>query len=239
MHRDQVMEGTHEDQVLEPGPAALALGRGVVYVASGGGGEASRCRAVPVPRDDGAAQVRRDGLGCGAEVDGQADGGGGAVQGAGAQQRGELAGPGQQREGIGQDQIPDRAGLRCLPAAAREPGSELAEQVLVDPAGEDRHDRRVAGITGGGGGPEVLAIRPHRRGVTGPSACLAVAGWNAAWGGVLVQAGKFFQRQVELDLGRLPGPVRQPPGRDQPPAVLIGKLHRDLNHAQHGAFAGD
>src|SRR6185437_3418360 len=53
---DQVMEGTQEDQVLEPGPAALALGRGVVYVASCGGGEASRCRAVPVPRDDGAAQ---------------------------------------------------------------------------------------------------------------------------------------------------------------------------------------
>src|SRR6185437_3788829 len=54
MNHDQVVEGAEEDQAFQAGRAALALGRGVVDVASCGGGEASRCHAVPVPRDDGA-----------------------------------------------------------------------------------------------------------------------------------------------------------------------------------------
>jgi hypothetical protein len=51
-----------------------------------------------------------------------------------------------------------------------------------------------------------------------------------AWCWVLVEAGGFFQCHVDLDLGGLPGPVRQTPGRDQPPAALIAEMHRDPGH---------
>ena len=57
-----------KDQFGEPGAAAFAAGGGVVHVAGGGGLVAAGGGAVPVAEDDGAAQVGRDGVGGGAEV---------------------------------------------------------------------------------------------------------------------------------------------------------------------------
>src|SRR6185437_16789647 len=83
---------------------------------------------------------------------------------------------------------------------------------------------RITGITRRRGGPERLAVGPHGRAVPGPLAWLAAVGWSVAWCGVVVEAGQFFQRHVELDLGGLPGPVRQAPGSDKTPARLLQRV---------------
>src|SRR5712691_12710897 len=66
---DEVVEGAEQDEVGEPGAATFAAGSGVVDVAAGGRLEAARGGAVPVPQDDRPAQVGRDGIAAGAEVD--------------------------------------------------------------------------------------------------------------------------------------------------------------------------
>ena len=151
------------------------MARGRRLEAAGGG-------AVAVAEDHGAAQVGRDGVGGGSEVQGQADGGGGAGQVAGAQQRGDLSWPGQQRDRVGQDEAADRLAVRRgIAVGAEESGGELVEQVLVDAAGDDRDDGGVAGVSGRGGWPERPGVRwsggvAGGRGVLGPG-----AGWLRAW----------------------------------------------------------
>lgn len=85
--------------------AALAARDQVVNLAGRGRGEAAGGGAVLVPEDHGAAQVRGDGVGGGADIQGQADAGGWRGEGAGAQHRREPAGAGQQRGRVRQDQV--------------------------------------------------------------------------------------------------------------------------------------
>ena len=54
----------------------------------------------------------------------------------------------------GEDEVTDRAAVRCVARGARQFGSELAEQVVIDSPGDDRDDSGVAGIAGGGSWPE-------------------------------------------------------------------------------------
>jgi SAM-dependent methyltransferase len=78
-------------------------------VAAGGG-------AVLVPVDDGFAELGRDGVGGGADVEGQAGRVGGFGQGAGAEQGGEAAGSGEQGDGVGEDEVAD--GVLVRPGGA-------------------------------------------------------------------------------------------------------------------------
>ena len=67
-------------------------------------------------------------------------------------------------------------------------------------AGDDRNDGGVAVIPGSGRG----GARPGGFGGSGSG-----------------QPAQLVQGQVQLDLGGLPGPLGQAPGRDQPPARLL------------------
>jgi hypothetical protein len=89
-----VVEAAGQDEVGEGGGAAPGPGDEVVHLACGGPLAAAGERAVPVPGDDGAPQVRRDGAGHGADVEGQADPGGLRAGQPGAQRRGEAGRPG-------------------------------------------------------------------------------------------------------------------------------------------------
>ena len=91
-----MMEAAEQDAVSQAGGAALAAGDDVVHVACCRGLVAAGRSALPVPHDDRAAQVRRDDLSDGADVQGQADRGGGLGEGSGAQPGGQAAGSGQQ-----------------------------------------------------------------------------------------------------------------------------------------------
>src|SRR5712691_9263706 len=158
VYHDQVVEGAEQDQLGQFGAAAFAAGGGVVHVAAGGWLVAAGGGAVPVAQDDGAAQVGRDGVGAGAEVDREADGGGRAGQRPGAQERGELAGSGEQGDGVSEDEAADRFAVRRGGACAGELGGELVEEVVVDAAGDDRHDGGVAGVCWCGSWPEGLGV---------------------------------------------------------------------------------
>src|ERR1700722_2363376 len=68
---DEVVEDAEQDHVGQAGPAALGSGLDVVDLAGGGFLGAAGGGAVPVAGDDGAAQVRGDGAGRGADVQGQ------------------------------------------------------------------------------------------------------------------------------------------------------------------------
>jgi hypothetical protein len=65
---DQVMEGAEQDQIGQGGGAAFGPWDDVVDLAGGGPLPAAGEGAVPVPGDDRAAQMRRDGAGGGANV---------------------------------------------------------------------------------------------------------------------------------------------------------------------------
>src|SRR5262245_43823481 len=111
--------------------------------------------------------MRRDGVAGGADVEGEADRGGGSGQAAGPEPGGQSAGPGQQRDGIAQNQLagvvsaepgplgisgPARSGIagRAVAAGrAEQIGGELAEELMVDVPGDDRRDRGVAQVTRG------------------------------------------------------------------------------------------
>ena len=151
--------------------------------------EAAGGGAVAVAEDDGAAQVGRDGVGGCSEVEGQADGGGEAGQGAGAQERGDLSWAGQQRDRVGQDEAADRVAVRRgIAVGAQEFRGELVEQVLVDAAGDDRDDGGVAGVCGRGGGRPGRGPESAGPESAGPVVSLAAgafsgpgAGWLLAW----------------------------------------------------------
>src|SRR5580698_9559883 len=82
---DEVVEGAEQYQVAELGEAAEAARVQVMDLAAARRDIAAWGRAVPVPVDDGAAEVGRVGLGAGAGVQWQADGSGGARQVPGAE----------------------------------------------------------------------------------------------------------------------------------------------------------
>ncbi len=98
--------------------------------------------------------------------------------------------------------------------AAGQAGGEVVEEVVVDPAGHDRGQRGVAVIAGPG-------VRPgqHRPVIQPPPPAPAAAAGRR--GGRLAEAGRqpgaaggadpvqeLVQGQVQLQLDRLPGPVR-------------------------------
>ena len=94
-------------------------------------------------------------------------------------------------------------------------------------AGDDRGDGRIAGIGSGGRGgkPAGLAIGGGPGGLSGRGARAARArDARRARGpfrfrpGGAGHAAQLVQGQVQLDLGGLPGPLRQAPGAGQPAA---------------------
>jgi len=195
-----MMKTTQKLQIRQLGESALAPGPDVVDLAPGRRDVAAGRRAVPVPGDDRAAQVRRDGVGAGAGVQRQADRGGRAGQGAGAQQRGEPPWPGQQGDRVGGDEVADGG-----PAGAGggEPGRELVEQVRVEPPGHNGRDGRVAFLA--------------RRGDWAGQVRLRIA-----WPRVAVHpAGELFQAYVQLQLDGLAGAFGQTLGRDEEAARLL------------------
>ena len=109
------MERAQQQAVAEAGRPALAPRHDVVHVARGGRHIAAGGGAVPVPGDDGAAQVRRDQVGDGADVQGQADRPGGPGQRPGAEPGREAAGPGEQGDGLAQDDLAGGCPGQVLP----------------------------------------------------------------------------------------------------------------------------
>ncbi|HUD36638.1 MAG TPA: hypothetical protein VMR14_07070, partial [Streptosporangiaceae bacterium] len=194
------MEAAVQLEVPELGEAAFAAGGDVVDVAPCGRDVAAGRGTVPVAGDDGAAQVRGDGVGAGPGVQGQADGGGGAGEGAGAEQGGEPAWAREQGDGVGGDEVADRGPVR---GAAGEPVGELVEEVGVEPAGDDGGDRCVAFLAG-------------RRDWSGQ------ARLGSTRARVAVEApDEFVEADVELDLDGLAGPVGQAVRGDQEPAGFL------------------
>jgi hypothetical protein len=104
-------------------------------------------------------------------------------------------------------------------ASAGELSGELAEQVVVDSAGDDRHDGGVAFVTGHRGragqhrAVRVAVIRTRRS----PGAGVV---WLRAVGAH--PAEQVVEAHVDLDLRRLACPIRYATGGDQPSAGLIG-----------------
>ena len=211
----------------------------MVGLAGGGALAAAGEPAAAVPGDHGAAQVIGDGLGRPADVQRQAHRARGAVEQAGAQERGQPGRAGQQIRGMTQDHPPHRGGLRgprpvrrpvrcsfpaqrrVVPAerrVAEERGGELVQDGRVDVPGHDRHDHRVTLAARRRGRP---ARRPRRFGVTGA-----------------VEAAQLIQGHVQLDLRRLPRPVRRAARRDQLPACLFQPVMVTLAHSAGVLRAG-
>jgi hypothetical protein len=71
---NKVVEAAQEQEIGQRGRAAAGPGDYVVHLAARGLLAAAGEGTVPVPADDGAAQVRRDGAGGGTDVERQADG---------------------------------------------------------------------------------------------------------------------------------------------------------------------
>ena len=84
---------------------------------------------------------------------------------------------------------------------AEEGGGELVQDGRVDVPGHDRHDRRVT-----------IAARRRGRAARRP---------RRLRGAGAVQAAELIQRHVQLDLRRLPRPVRHAPRGDQLPARFL------------------
>src|ERR1022692_439168 len=84
--------------------------------------------------------ARRDDVGDGAGVQGQADRGGGVGQGGGAEPGGQAAGSGEQGDGAGQDQVPGGALAGVLassrPAARPSSGKDSSRQACTGPSQE-------------------------------------------------------------------------------------------------------
>ena len=93
----------------------------------------------------------------------------------------------------------------------QERGGELVQNGRVDMPGHHRHDRRVA-----------VAARRRGRAARRPR-CFRGAG--------AVQAAELIQGHMQLNLGRLPGPVRHAPRGDQLPARFLQPVMVALAHS--------
>jgi hypothetical protein len=89
---------------------------------------------------------------------------------------------------------------------------------VIDVAGDDRRDRRVAVITGTGEWPR--SGPPGTGWITRPVTIWPVLPVTMRPGAVL---------------RGLAGPVGQAPGGDEAPAGLVVNLHRDLSHPRPGS----
>src|SRR6266571_2699318 len=147
--QDQVVEAAQQDAVSQAGGAVPAAGDDVVDVTGCRGLVAAGGGAVPVPGDDRAAQVRRDGVGDGADVQGQADRGGRGRQGPGAQPERQPGGAGQQRDRVVEDEPPGGGPVQ-FPAAAAGPAG------AVRPAAPGP-------VVAAGAGPGRVGLGPPRR----------------------------------------------------------------------------
>jgi hypothetical protein len=220
---------------------------------------------VPVPGDDRPPQVRRDLVGSSPRVQGEADRGELTAEQAGAQEGGQPGRAGQHVGGIPQQCVvqpgprrraqrgrgaaapgADAGGRAALRAGAdQERGRQLRQRSRVEMAGDDRDEGRIAGIGGGGraGQPARLSAGGRPRGLGGRRARAARAARRARGPfrfrvGRTGHAAQLVQGQVQLDLRRLPGVLRQAPGADQPPAGFFEGVVAPLCGAAHILGAG-
>ena len=100
------------------------------------------------------------------------------------------------------------------PHSARRPGcrvscaGELVEQVMIDRAGDDRGDRRVAVIAEAGRGAVVRGPGSARRARRQPAGAVQ----------------ELVEGEVQLQLDGLPGPVRQAPRGQQAAECLLERV---------------
>src|SRR5215469_12985775 len=203
---DEVVEPAEEGEVGQGVPAAVFAVLDVVDFAAGRGQVAAREPAVPVAFADGAAQVHRNGIDSGGDVQRQTDGGSGDPGGAAAQPGSPAGRSGQQRDGpgehvpvrclrrglqfltplgavgvvvLGEQAVVGHRVVQVLPAVPVVRAGQRPCQLPVDHAGDDGLDDRVAGRAGPGGAA----------GAAGPAAC------------------ELVQGDVEFEADGLPGPL--------------------------------
>jgi hypothetical protein len=231
-----MVEPAQKHAVLDRCRAAVGLVLGVVHLAGFGRLVApSGPLAVLVPQGDRVADPGRDVLAV-PDVQRQARPGQPGAELPAAQERGQAAGTGQKVHGLADHGLLDRRPGR-VPGTVTPPRiqfhaqpDQVFQRVHVDVAGHDGSHGRVAGDRLGG-----VAIQPGTAVPTAFGRGGAVPGPPGTHmrrplllqRRAAVQPKQVGQRDMRPHFHRLPGPLGQDTGGDQPTHALVQKLHRD------------